>query len=280
MNAARRPAPRLSDDLVDRFLRILGTTSQDPGLAALRELVAAYVTRVPFENVSKIHRWKLRGLAAVPEAPEFLDGIERFGFGGTCYANNYNLYALLASLGYDVTLCGADMQNPDVHMVVLARVEGREFLLDAGYAAPFLEPLPRDLEADHVVALGRDRWVLRPQDREGRSRLELHRDGAVRHFYVVKPAPKALADFHEAVAASFRPDATFLNALLLARFRPGEALFIHNLTVVESRGLESRSRALRNRKELVAEVQARFDIPGRIVSDVLGALGGLTDAWG
>jgi N-hydroxyarylamine O-acetyltransferase len=161
----RRDArPRIADDLAERTLRILGVPRRAPSLDALRELVAAWVTRVPFENVSKIHRWKRLGLTTVPEARVFLDGIERFGFGGTCYANNYHLYALLASLDFDVTLCGADMRDPDVHMVVLAEVEGREFLLDAGYAAPFLEPLPRDLPVDNVVVLGRDRYVLQPKN--------------------------------------------------------------------------------------------------------------------
>jgi arylamine N-acetyltransferase len=269
----------MDDGLVDRFLRVLGLGRREPNLEALRELTAAYVTRIPFENVSKIHRWKHLGLEAVPDAPAFLDGIERLGFGGTCYANNYYLYALLASLGFEVSLCGADMRSPDVHMVVLCEVDGRELLLDAGYAAPFLEPLPRDLSVDHVVASGTDRYVLRPKDAEGRSRLELHRDGVFKHAYVVKPTPRRLEDFREVIADSYRPDATFLNALLLARFRPGEALFIHNLTVVEARGPVSTSRTLRDREELVAEIGRSFGIPGDIVIDVLRSLKSFVDAW-
>lgn len=275
----RDPGPELADGLVDRFLRLLGLLRREPSRAFLCELVSAYVTRVPFENVSKIYRWTRQGLTNVPDACAFLEGIERFGFGGTCYANNYHLYRLLAELGFDAKLCGADMLEPDVHMVVLAVVEGREYLVDAGYAAPFLEPLPRDLPADHVVALGRDRYVLRPRDPAGRSRLELHRDGALVHAYLVKPAPRRLEDFRDAIAASYRPTATFLNALLLTRFRPGAGLRIHNLNIIESRGLVSTSRRLRNREELAAEIRARFGIPAEIVSAVLGALGSLSDAW-
>jgi len=96
---------------------------------------------------------------------------------------------------------------------------------------------PEANSSDHVVALGRDRYVLRPREAGGRSRLEFHRDGAFKHAYVVKPSPKRLEDFQSAIAESYRPSATFLNALLLARFRPGAALFIHNLTVTESQGL-------------------------------------------
>lgn len=270
---------RLPDALVERFLRVLGVPSRAPGLEALRELTAAYVSRVPFESVSKVYRWKRLGLEAVPDAGLFLEGIEETGFGGTCYSNNFHLYALLAALGYDVKLCGADMAAPDVHTVVLANVEGRELLLDAGYAAPFLEPLPRDLAADHPIALGRDRYVLRPRDAEGRSRLELHRDGVLKHAYLAKPAPRRLEDFEGVIAASFRPEATFRNALLLARFRPGEGLVIHNLTVVESRGEGSTTRTLRDREELAAEVRRSFGIPEAIVGEVLGTIGRFGDAW-
>jgi hypothetical protein len=124
------------------------------------------------------------------------------------------------------------------------------------------------------------RLDARPRIADGRSRLELHRDGAFKHAYVVKPSPKRLEDFREVIAESFRPAATFLNALLLARFRPGAALFIHNLTVVESQGAASASRTLRDREELVVEIRKHFGIPEAIVIDVLDTLGNLGDAWG
>ena len=51
----------------------------------------------------------------------------------------------------------------------------------SGYAAPLLDPIPRDLETDYEITLGRDRYVLKPQDANCCSRLELYRDGALRH---------------------------------------------------------------------------------------------------
>lgn len=268
-----------ADVPVERFLRVLHLPRREPSRAFLRQLVAAYVTRVPFENVSKLFRFVRQGLAGVPDAETFLDGLEHLGFGGTCYANNYHLYRLLGALGFDVALCGADMRAPDVHAVVMAEVEGHEYLLDAGYAAPFLEPLPRDLAHDHEVALGGDRYVLRPRDAAGRSRLELHRGGALAHVYLAKPEPKRLDDFTGPIADSYRPGATFMKALLLTRFRPGAGLSIRNLTLVESHGLAWSSRTLRDRAELLAEIQARFGIPGEIVTEVLVLLGELGDPW-
>jgi hypothetical protein len=109
--------------------------------------------------------------------------------------------------------------------------------------------------------------------------MELHRDGAFKHAYVVKPAPRTLDDFFDVIADSFRPSATFLNALCLTRFRPGEGLLIHNLTVVETRGSVSTARRLRDRRELVAEIEEQFGIPAEISADVLHAMENLTDVW-
>ena len=87
------------------------------------------------------------------------------------------------------------MSNPDVHMVSMVNVDGREYLVDVGYAAPFLEPLPRDLATDYSIVLGRDRYVLKPQDAQRCSRLELYRDGNLKHGYLAKPRPKQIGDF-------------------------------------------------------------------------------------
>lgn len=274
------PSGRLTEDIIQRYLRALEVTRREPGAEALAELVAAHVMRVPFENISKLYRKKRLGLTGLPGIELFLDGIEQYHFGGTCYSNNFHLYTLLASLGYRVKLCGADMTNPDVHMVIMVEVNGREYLVDGGYAAPFLSPLPRDLGEDYVVALGRDRYVLKPQDQAGCSRLEMYRDGVLKHGYLAKPMARKIEDFGGVIADSFRPSATFLNALLLARFYRDRSVVIHNLSVIESRGTEATIRSLGSLEKLVAEVEGQFNIPREVVSDAVSDLPELVDAWG
>lgn len=251
----------------------------EPGAEALAELVAAHVMRVPFENVSKLYRKKRLRFTGLPSIEQFLEGIEQCHFGGTCYSNNFHLYTLLASLGYRVRLCGADMTNPDVHMVIMVDVDGREYLVDGGYAAPFLSPLPRDLGEDFVIALGRDRYVLKPQDEAGCSRLEMYRDGVVKHGYLAKPTPRKIEDFGGVIADSFRASATFLNALLLARFYGDRSVVIHNLTLIESRGTEATIRCLSSREELVGEVERQFGMPREVVGEAVSELHELVDAW-
>ncbi len=276
------PHDPLEPALVARYLAALGVPRKPPGEAALAELVAAHVTRVPFENVSKLLRLRRHGLAGVPDADTFLDGVERDRLGGTCYANNFHLFRLLVALGYDAKLCGADMREPDVHMVVMVTVDGRELLVDGGYGAPFLDPIPLDAADDRVVSLGCDRWILKPRDARGRSRLEMSRDGKVVHGYLAKPEARSLDHFADAIADSFRPDATFLNCVAIARFERGRSTVLHNLEIVESAGARTTVRNLRDRDELAAAVEDRFGIARRLVRDAVKDLDPerLRGAWG
>ena len=154
----------------------------------------------------------------------------------------------------------------------------------AATARPFSR-LPRDLDTDYVITLGRDRYVLKPRDATGCSRLELHRDGQPKHGYVVNPRPRRIEEFADVISNSFRPTATFLNALLLVRFGLGpgfddiRALTIHNMTVVESQGNECREHQLSDRAELIARIVERFGMPQPAVAEVVSELGELQNVW-
>jgi len=278
MQVDRTLAP-LPEEVVDRYLAILGVARREPSLEALRELVAAHLTRIPFENISKLYYRKRLGLVNLPPIRLYLDGIEQYHFGGTCYSNNYHFHLLLRSLGYEAKLCASDMKTPHVHALNMIRIEGREYLADTGYAAPLLEPMPRDLAVDYETLLGRDRYVLKPQDANGCSRLELYRDGTLRHGYLAKPEPRKIEDFSQVIAGSFSADATFLNSVLLVRFYPGRSVLIHNLTLVESEGNQSTVHGLANRDELIAAIEQRFGITREIVREAVAQLGDLQDAW-
>ena len=269
----------LPTELIERYLRLLGLQRRRPSLDALGEIVQTHQQRVPFENISKLYYKKQHALRGLPSLDLFLDGIERFHFGGTCYTNNYYLYLLLANLGYAIKLCGADMSNPDVHLVSMVTIENHEYLIDVGYAAPFLTPLPRDLTTDYTVALGRDRYVLKPQDAQACSKVKLYRDGVLKHGYRAKPLPRRIDEFEHIIVDSYRADATFMNSLLLARFYPDRSIVIHNLTVIESHGLASTSRTLANLEELGQAIVNHFGIPTEITADVVKELGQLGDAW-
>ena len=268
-----------SRTLFDRYLRILGISRKKPSLNALTELTTAHLTRIPFENVSKLYYLKRHNLRELPRLERYLDGIERYHFGGTCYTNNVYLHLLLEHLGYQAKLCGCDMNNPDVHIVNLVTVDGHEYVVDTGYAAPFLKPIPRDLLEDYEIGLGRDRYVLKPQDADGRSIMQLVRDGQLRHGYTIKPQPRSIEHFSGVVAHSYRDGGTFMTAVLLVRFFPGRLLAIHNLTVLESEGTRWTTRQLADRNTLAATVEEQFGIPHDITAEAIADIGDFGDAW-
>jgi N-hydroxyarylamine O-acetyltransferase len=273
--------PTLSQAQLDAYLRVLGVSKAEPGQAALAELVRAQVTHVPFENISKLYRFKHQGLNGIPSIGVYLEGIRRFHFGGTCYPNNFHFSCLLRTLGYEAALCGADMPSgEDVHAAVTVAIEGRDLLVDVGYGAPFLEPLPRDVGHDVVVRFGRDHYVLKPRDRQGRSRMDMYRDGELIHGYLLKPTPRPIEHFSKAVRDSFSASATFMNAVDLIRFSDRDSVVIYNLSIIRSNADRFSIERLPDRGALVQAIEREFGIPVEIVRDAIAGLGALRDVHG
>jgi arylamine N-acetyltransferase len=253
----------------ERYLSILGIEAAPPSLDHLSALVRAQLTRVPFENISKLYLRKTQGASYIPSLEQHLDGIERFSFGGTCYANNPYFYELLRHLGYDIKLCGADMSKPDVHVVSIVRLAGRECLVDVGYGAPFYEPMERGLDRDHEIIFGRNRYVLHPQDGRGRSRMDHFRDGRLIHGYVAKPEPREINHFDEVIRHSYSDAATFMNVVVIERFFPDRSLRFHNFTLTESTSDGAITTRLADRQELIDAVEHHVGISADIVREAV-----------
>jgi arylamine N-acetyltransferase len=167
------------------------------------------------------------------------------------------------------------MSSPDVHLLGIVTLGGREYLVDVGYAAPFWAPMPRDLKKDYSINLDSERYVLKPQDAEGRSRMELYRDGSLEHGYLAKPEARRIQEFEGPIADSFRDDQTFMNALLVARFSPESSLVICNLTFTEHGANSVTSRKLASRDDAVKLISDRFRMPRTVVEDAVAELGTL-----
>lgn len=263
----------MTTDQVTRYRDLLGVCERPSSLAGLTELVTAHLSRVPFENVSKLIR-HARGQAPVLDAlDEFLDRIEHLHLGGTCYACAVHFNALLRHLGYDARLCGAAMSLPDVHAVNIVAVEGREFLVDVGYGAPLLAPPPLDAREASTVALGPDRYVLHPRDTDGRSRLEHLREGAVVHGYTVDPTPRDPAHFAPVIAHSYRPESEFLNRLRIVRHTPARSISLSDLRVTVIEGDTVRERILPGPEALGTVVEILLGIPAAVTGEAVAALG-------
>src|SRR4051812_864371 len=93
----------LAPDLLEAVLLKLGLSEQPAAnLAGLRRLYAAWCRRVPFDNVHKLLRLATNAPGPLPgdSAGEFFRTWLAHGTGGTCWAGNGALHALLHSLGF------------------------------------------------------------------------------------------------------------------------------------------------------------------------------------
>jgi arylamine N-acetyltransferase len=256
----------------DRYLKLLGVEPEPPSLDHLARLVTAQIIRVPFENLSKLLQKRRTSTQTVPTFAEYLNGVEHLGFGGTCYVNNPYFNLLLRHVGYDTDLYGADMSNPDVHIVSIVRLEGREYLVDVGYGAPFYEPIPSDLTHAVEISWGNQRYVLHPRDPNGRSRLDHYHEGQLIHGYTVNPIPRTAGHFAKVIRGSYDSSANFMNALVIERFYSDRSVRIHNLKRSETNQSGSSTRQLISRDELVRTVHEDTGIPLDLVHEAVDDL--------
>jgi arylamine N-acetyltransferase len=288
--------------LVERYLRLLGVAEPPAGLAGLREIVHRHLCRAPFENVSKLLLVGREGGGRPLALAEFLDGIEHYDLGGTCYSCNPFLAWLLRELGYAADLLGADMSKPDVHTSIRVRLDGDErterggvlpeslkpdvgrvrcarfegmYHVDVGYAAPFFRPISLS-ELPWETVLGPWRYVFDRGGSEGAYAMSVFAGAEPVHGYVVHPPARSREYFNPIVMDSFRPGQTFLTCLRITRFFDDGAVELKNAVLSRYRGAESSQRTLRNMAELRAALENDLAMPRCPVEEAVGVLERLT----
>jgi N-hydroxyarylamine O-acetyltransferase len=144
-----------------------------PTAGTLRQLQAAHLLAVPFENLS-IHA----GEPIVLDDEALFAKIVVRRRGGFCYELNGLFAWLLRSMGFRVTMLAAEVMNargewglPFDHMALLVTLEER-WLVDVGFGDSFIEPLRLQPNADQVQG----RYTYRVE-REGTRFVVTRRDG-------------------------------------------------------------------------------------------------------
>ena len=264
-------------NLFKKYLALLGIDALSPSLELLKKIVKAHLIKVPFENISKLY-YKQRGMNYISNFLQYLEGIEKNNFGGTCYSNNYYFYLLLRHLGFDIKLCGADMKNPDVHLISMVMMNGQEYIVDGGYAAPFLEPLPRNLREDYVITTGNEKYILKPKKDDGTSRLEQYYKGELKHWYTAKPNPRKIEEFRKVIKDSYADNAMFMNALLITRLFENGSVVLRNLNLIET--IDGKSSTIKiSFKDIPGIAYKKFGMPADIVEKAISKIGELKDTW-
>ncbi|CAL9553234.1 Arylamine N-acetyltransferase _ N-hydroxyarylamine O-acetyltransferase [Streptomyces sp. enrichment culture] len=191
---------------IDAYLRRLGAGQPAwPTVDALRELHLRHLRTVPFENLS-IHL----GEEIVLDEKRLLDKVVEARRGGFCYELNGAFAALLAALGYDVTLLAARVYGeggrlgiPYDHLALRVRtVDGGDRLVDVGFGAHFHLPLAFGERGEQQDPGGTFRIVEAGADAAGvrgghhtveAADLDVIHDG--RPVYRLEVRPRVLDDF-------------------------------------------------------------------------------------
>jgi N-hydroxyarylamine O-acetyltransferase len=129
----------------DRLLRHIGLDGSPPADAdGLRDVVGAFVTRVPFEDLAV-----QLGESGPLEPPALIERIVAGGRGGYCFEVNTVLLTLLESLGFEVERREAIVGErtafakgePTNHLALVAHTSDGPFIAEAGWGEGPVEPL-------------------------------------------------------------------------------------------------------------------------------------------
>jgi hypothetical protein len=136
------PLTTLDSQLLEDVLASLEISPAPPGPGLLQALYSRFITRVPFENATKILRdTDVADPAAKPRSPDvFWADHLALGSGGTCFARVAAFDALLSSLGFPCrTVLGRVRQDFD-HSALIVETPSGPVLADVGFPLAAILP--------------------------------------------------------------------------------------------------------------------------------------------
>lgn len=257
----------------DAYLHRLGAARPArPTAEALRDLQLRHLRAVPFENLS-IHL----GEEIVLEEKRLVDKVVGAGRGGFCYELNGAFSALLAALGFEVTLLAGRVYGdqgrlgiPYDHLALrVGTVDGGEWLADVGFGAHSHYPLAFAERGEQVDPGGTFRITGAGPDAAGAGGgtgaaagdLDVLRDG--RPQYRLEVRPRVLGDFTAgAWWHSTSPSSHFTQSLVCSRVtEDGGRITLSGRTLtVTAAGGAREVRELERDEEVLGVYRERFGI--------------------
>jgi N-hydroxyarylamine O-acetyltransferase len=204
---------------LDAYFARIGYTGPAPATEeTLRAIALRHPSAIPFENLSP-----LLGRPVPLDIPSLQAKLVRERRGGWCFEHNTLLGTALRKLGYDVTGLAArvlwnvpgSVTRPRSHMVLRIDLDGREFIVDAGFGGLTLTA-PLRLEAGAEQETPHERVRLVPSgdafDVEARVRDEW------KALYRFDGQRQEIADYEvTSWYLSTSPTSFFLSTLMAAR---------------------------------------------------------------
>ena len=239
------------------------------------ETVAKAISRIPYENLTKIINWASSGRTVAKRLPlDVISAHVEQGAGGTCFSLTAALLHILRFLGWRAEPILADRhygQNTHCALVVWVG-DGTPHLLDPGYL--IVKPIPLENgslergEELHVPTSFND-VILSPV--EGGEKIELHtlQQGQRSHRLTFKAGPADPAEFLKAWDASF--DWDMMRYPVLTRADDEKQVYLQGQRL-QVRGRESLAREEIPREGLPLHIARVFGVDARVVERALGIL--------
>lgn len=163
-------AEELSMGVLERVLSRLGLAERPaPTFGGLQTLYAAWCRKVPFDNVRKLIHLHSHAPGPLPgdNPSEFLEAWLTYGTGGTCWAGNGALHAVLVSLGFGATWGMGTMhaapEAPPTHGTVLVTCDETCYMVDAS----ILHSAPLPLHESAPTGVAHPVWGVHCTKRTG-----------------------------------------------------------------------------------------------------------------
>ncbi|MFA5215710.1 arylamine N-acetyltransferase [Sulfuricurvum sp.] len=212
-----------------------GAVSND--LATLEKLVAKQLQSVPFEN-TEVQSGRIPSL--IPE--DIYTKIVTNARGGYCYEVNGLFAMALTEIGFEWYFVGArpmfyPARRPKTHMVVVVRIEGKDYLCDTGFGGYALRA-PIAIEEGEVTQDG-DRFRLELIDGEYVLNSLVQEEWQRQYGFALQPQEWiefSLANYFNAT----HPDTIFTQKRLAVMQTPnGRMILVDNeLKLIEEGRLE------------------------------------------
>lgn len=208
-------------DLDAYFERVRYAGSTNPTLSTLAALAVAQPAAIPFENLDPYLRRPV-SLAIADVQRKLVSG----GRGGWCFEQNLLFGSMLSALGFSpIGLAARVLWNAPEgtlgarsHMVLVVELEGRPYLVDAGFGGLTLTA-PLRLEVDLEQPTPHERFRLRRPDED--YVLEAEVAGVWKALYRFDLQPQRLPDYEVSNwYLCTHPGSHFLSTIIAARSVP------------------------------------------------------------
>ncbi len=137
-------------NLTDYLSRIGFEGEVRPDLATLTRLMQQQLRSIPFEN-TEVQAGRIPSM--VPE--DIVEKVIKRRRGGYCYEVNGVFAMALTAIGFEWYFAGARpmtylVRRPKTHMVVIVRIDGRDYLCDSGFGGYALRAPMEIVEGEAV----------------------------------------------------------------------------------------------------------------------------------